>query len=135
MTRNAARNAHKESTPILEWVLGGIGVALIIRFIVFLAYEGLENDERPGAVTAAVTSVLQAGDRHIVTFDLRNAGSQTLSNVSVTARVFDGEKELERVETVIDYLPGRSHQEGGFYLQHDPRKFRIEIAPGGYQKP
>jgi uncharacterized protein (TIGR02588 family) len=53
----------------------------------------------------------------------------------VTARLVDGDREVERVQTVIDYLAGRSHQEGGFYFKHDPRAFDLQITPEGYQKP
>jgi uncharacterized protein (TIGR02588 family) len=128
---------HKRTneTPFLEWLLGGVGVMLVIACVAFLVYEGMTDREEPGPVTATVVEATSAGDSHVVTFNIRNGGSQTLSNLHVTARLFDGEREVESVTTEIDYLPGRSSQEGGFYFKSDPRGLRVEIQPGGYQKP
>jgi uncharacterized protein (TIGR02588 family) len=122
-------------TPITEWVLGGIGIVLLAACIVFLVYEGLNNGEEPGRLGTAVMEIVAAGEHHVVTFRLHNSGSQTLSNLRVSARLLDGEREIERATTVIDYLPGRSSREGGFYFKHDPHDFKLEIAPEGYQKP
>lgn len=124
-----------KKTPIIEWVLGTIGVALFIGCVAFLIYEGIVNGEKPGQVTASAIEITEAGDRHIVTFSIHNSGTQTLSNLQVTARLLDGEREVETATTTIDYLPGRSSQEGGFYFKRDPRTLKLEIGPEGYQKP
>lgn len=124
-----------QRTPLIEWLLGGIGVALFVACIAYLVHEGLSNGEQPGAVTASVIEIVEAGDAHIVTFDIHNSGSQTLSNLQVSARVLDGSREVERATTVFDYLPGRSSQQGGFYFKHDPRTLTLEINPEGYQQP
>ena len=80
-------------TPLLERLLGGVGVVLLVACVVFLIYEGTHGDEKPGRVTASITEIVAADDMYIVTFDLHNAGTQTLSNVQVTARVTDNERE------------------------------------------
>jgi uncharacterized protein (TIGR02588 family) len=133
--KKTSEPVQKGKTPFLEWLLGGVGVVLLLSCITFLMYEGITSNEQPGAITASVKEILSAGDAYVVTFELHNAGSQTLSNVHLTARLTDGEREVERVQTVIDYLPGRSQQEGGFYFKHDPRNLHVEITPEGYQKP
>lgn len=136
MTHSDKANARKQKrTPFLEWLLGGIGVLLLVSCVAFLVYEGLRGDEEPGVVLASIKEVVHLSDMHIVTFDVRNDGTQTLSNLQLTARVLDGTREIEQVTTTIDYLPGRSHQEGGFYLRHDPRRYSVEITPEGYQNP
>ena len=130
-----AERVQKAQTPFIEWLLGGVGVILLLSCVAFLIYEGVTNNEEPGAITASVKEIVSAGDAYVVTFELHNAGSQTLSNVHLTARLMDGEREVERVQTTIDYLPGRSQQEGGFYFKHDPKSLGVEITPEGYQKP
>ena len=136
MTAKRAKQADpKTQTPLLERVLGGIGLVLLIACVAFLVREGLSSDEHPGKLDATVKEILATADGHIVTFTLLNNGSQTLSNLRVSARLMSGEREVERADTVIDYLPGRSSQEGGFYLREDPRRYRLEIRPEGYQKP
>jgi len=126
---------QEQPTPFLERLLGGVGVVLLVACVIFLVYEGMHGDERPGQVSATVTDIALAGDMYVVTFELHNAGSQTLSNVSVTARLGEGDRELERAQTTIDYLPGHSRQGGGFYFKNDPRKHELEIRPEGYQEP
>jgi uncharacterized protein (TIGR02588 family) len=128
-----SRNAD---TPFLEWLLGGIGVVLVAACVGFLIYEGVKNgEEQPGAISASVKDIAGVDGAYIVTFELHNAGTQTLSNFHVTARLIEGDREVEQVQAVLDYLPGRSHQEGGFYFKNDPHQFRLEITPEGFQKP
>jgi uncharacterized protein (TIGR02588 family) len=122
-------------TPFIEWLIGGIGVALFVACVAFLVYEGLVNGEEPGPITASVIDVIEVGDGHVLTFKINNGGTQTLSNLQVSARLLEGEREIESATTMIDYLPGRSSQEGGFYFEHDPRTLTVEIRPEGYQKP
>jgi uncharacterized protein (TIGR02588 family) len=133
--KDQTQRSRNDETPFLEWLFGGVGLMLLLASVVFLVYEGLTNGEEPGPVTTTVVEVINAGDSHVVTYKIRNGGSQTLSNLHVTARLFDGDREIESATTAIDYLPGRSAQEGGFYFKTDPRGLRVEIQPGGYQKP
>lgn len=132
--RSSARQAETD-TAVIEWVIGGIGVVLLLSCIVFLAYEGWRDGEEPGPITSSVLDIVDAGDHHIVTFEIANGGSQTLSNLHVSAHLLDGEREVESARTMIDHLPGHSSHEGGFYFEHDPRALRVEIRPEGYQKP
>lgn len=124
-----------ERTPFIEWLIGGIGVVLLVACVAFLIYEGVANGEAPGPITSVVTEIVDAGDRHVVVFEIDNGGSQTLSNLHITAHLLDGDREVESARTMIDYLPGHSSQRGGFYFEHDPRKLRVEIRAEGYQKP
>lgn len=133
--RNSKARKEKGRTPILEQVLGGIGLMLLASCVAFLVYEGVNDGKAPGPLTATILEIIPAGESHIVTFDLHNSGSQTLSNLQVSGRLLDGEREIERATTTIDYLPGGSSQEGGFYFQRDPHLFELQITPEGYQKP
>lgn len=134
-TKHKSTHSHQAHTPLLEWLLGGIGVLLVAACVGFLVHEGMSGDGRPGEITARVTDIVSTDTTHIVMFELRNGGSQTLSNVHITGRVIDGEKELERAQATIDYLPGHSRQAGGFYFKNDPRAYKIQIWPEGYQRP
>ena len=135
MATTKTKHHPRSKTPLLEWVLGGIGVLLLVACLAFLVYEGMSGRESPGAITTSVKGIVSTNGTHIVTFELRNDGTQTLSNVHVTARLRHDGREIERAQTVIDYLPGQSKQEGGFYFRNDPRTHELDIAPEGYQKP
>lgn len=137
MATTQAKRSSKSgaATPFLEWVIGGIGVALLVSCVAYLIYDGLTNGEKPGAITASVIDIADVGERHVVTFKIENGGSQTLSNLHISARLLEGDREIESARTIIDYLPGSSTQEGGFYFEHDPRTLTVEIRAEGYQKP
>jgi uncharacterized protein (TIGR02588 family) len=136
--RNAKRrdaDSRKGKTPLLEWVLGAVGALLLASGLAFLIHEGLTNDDGPGEVTAEVIEIAAAGDAFVVRYTLHNAGRETLTNLQMIARVWDGEREIETARALIDHLPGQSVQEGGFYLRNDPRRYRLDIRPEGYQSP
>jgi uncharacterized protein (TIGR02588 family) len=127
--------ARKNSTPALEWLLGGLGAAALCAGIAFLVHEGVNRNGVPGAIQVRMIDVSVAGDAFVVRYEMHNSGDETLSNLRMTARLTEGEQEIETASTIIDYLPSRSTQEGGFYLRHDPRLYTLEIGPEGYQSP
>lgn len=133
--KRSSTRKNEADTPFIEWLIGGIGLMLLLACLAFLVYEGVTNGEKPGPITASVVDVIDTGERHVVMFKIENGGSQTLSNLHVAARLLDGEREVESARTTIDYLPGGSSQQGGFYFEHDPRTLRVEIRAEGYQKP
>jgi uncharacterized protein (TIGR02588 family) len=121
--------------PKLERILGAVGAALLIASAGFLAYRALTDEAHPGELLVTVTEVHDVGDAYVATFAVHNQGAQTLSQLHLVARVMDGEAELESVPALIDYLPAHSTQKAGVYLRHDPRRYRLEITPGGYMEP
>lgn len=124
------------AAPRLERLLGALGIALVGSAVSFLGYQGLTQDDQPGAVVASVLDIREVGGMHLVRFAVHNTGRQTLSQVHLTARLLDGDaQQIESAQILIDYLPGRSRQEGGVYLQHDPGRYMLQISPAGYVNP
>jgi uncharacterized protein (TIGR02588 family) len=119
----------------LEWILGGVGVVLFASAIAFLIYEGSRGQDQPGGVEIRIDEIIPTDDAYLVSYRAHNQGTQTLVDLHISARVVDGTTELERVEAGIDFLPGESSRQGGFYLREDPRKYRLEVRVGGYQEP
>lgn len=126
---------RSSDTPRLEWLLGMLGLALIVAAVCYLTYQGLTHPSKPGAVVVTVLDIHPVGDAHVVKFSVRNEGSENLSQLHLTARLSDGDKEIESAQAFIDYLPARSEQRGGVYLRHDPRRFTLRIDPAGYMEP
>jgi uncharacterized protein (TIGR02588 family) len=126
---------RSSDTPRLEWLLGMLGLALLVAAVCYLTYQGLTHPSKPGAVVVTVLDIHPVGDAHVVKFSVRNEGSENLSQLHLTARLSDGDKEIESAQAFIDYLPARSEQRGGVYLRHDPRRFALRIDPAGYMEP
>jgi uncharacterized protein (TIGR02588 family) len=130
-----ARKRRSSATPRLEWLLGIFGILLLASIVSLLVYEGLTHGDEPGAVVVTVTGIRDVGNVHLVKFSVRNEGSETLNQLHLTARLTDGNRQIESAQALIDYLPARSEQEGGVYLRNDPHRYALQIDPAGYMKP
>ena len=135
MTARLPTKLRSSATPRLEWLLGTFGLALLVSGVFFLVYRALTHPDEPGAVVATVTDVHDVGNTYVVRFNVRNYGSETLSHLHLTARLTDGNVQIESAPAFVDYLPAHSEQEGGVYLRNDPRGFTLQIDPAGYTKP
>ena len=132
--RRARQPRAAQDTPLLEWVLGLIGLAILIAAVVFLLLRGSEA-ETHGDVALAVDRVLKLQRGHLVRFSASNEGSESLADVHVSAKLLAGDRVMEEAEMTFDYLPGRSIRRGGFYFQSDPEAHRIELVVHGFQDP
>jgi uncharacterized protein (TIGR02588 family) len=128
------RKSH-DDTPAIEWMLGIIGALLFLSAVGFLMYEGSRGQDHASAITISVTEVLPVQDAYLVRYAAHNDGTQTLADVQLSARLFDGNSQIESVQGQLDFLPGDSTRAGGFYLRNDPRRYRLEIRAEGYQEP
>lgn len=135
MTKRAAAKTRSSDTPRLEWLLGLVGLALLVAGIGYLTYQGLNNPSKPGAVVVTVLDIQPVGDAHVVKFSVRNEGHENLSHLHLAAHLSDGDREIESAQAFIDYLPARSEQRGGVYLKNDPRRYTLRIDPAGYMEP
>jgi uncharacterized protein (TIGR02588 family) len=126
---------RRSDTPRLEWLLGMVGLALLIAAVGYLTYLGITDPSKPGAVVITVLDVHSVDGAHVVKFSVRNDGSENLSHLHLTARLNDGDKEIESAQAFIDYLPAHSEQRGGVYLRHDPHRHTLRIDPAGYMEP
>jgi uncharacterized protein (TIGR02588 family) len=135
MNARSKQSKRQESTPAMEWILGGIGAVLFLSAIAFLTVEGLRGDDRPDAISFRVEEIIPMNDAFLVRYSAQNSGTQTLADLQVRAEVFDGTTVVDEAEGTLDFLPGQSQRSGGFYLREDPKKYRLEIRAEGYQEP
>lgn len=135
MSARQSRGGPQPDTPILEWILGGLGAALVLFALGFLIYVGESKTDRTGGVEVTVDQISRVEGGYLVQFSARNAGTRTLADVRVRARLMEGETQLENAEVVLDYLPGRSTARGGFYLQSDPAQYALRLRAESYREP
>jgi uncharacterized protein (TIGR02588 family) len=129
------RKAPHDATPLLEWILGGIGAVLFVVGIAYLTIEGLRGEDRPAEITFTVDEVLPAGNGFLVRYSAHNQGTQTLAEVQLRAEIIAGTTVMDEAQSTLDFLPGQSSRSGGFYLREDPSRYRLEIRAEGYQEP
>lgn len=128
------RRAH-DPTPAMEWILGTLGALLFLCGMAFLVVQGAREHDTPGAVSFEVDDIIAVENSYVVRFTAHNHGAQTLSDVEIGARLYDGETILEVAHARIDFLPSHSTRRGGFFLERNPQRFRLEIRAEGFQTP
>lgn len=129
------RGSQASDTPRLEWLLGALGALLLTGAVSYLVHHGLTRDDGPGAIRANVLDIRAAGDAYVVRFTAQNEGDETLAQLHLTGRLMKDGKETETARATIDYLPGRSSKEAGFYFRNDPRRYELQIRPEGFATP
>lgn len=117
-----------------EWLVGGVGLALLLVLIAFLARAAMTAPTPPDLVTR-VDSVSRVSSGWLAHVRVRNTGSETAMAVTVEGELATAAGDTLRSETTLDYVPGRSERSGGLLFSEDPRAGTLEVRAIGYQEP
>ena len=129
------KQQEKDAIPIWEWIVAGVGLALVAGVIGFLMYEPFTGKRLPPDVKLSVDSVVQTRNGYLVKITAVNEGGQTAEGVDIEAELRTGTEPVERSRTTIDYLPPRSEKKAGLFFTRDPRQFELQVRPLGYEEP
>jgi uncharacterized protein (TIGR02588 family) len=121
--------------PFWEWVVAGIGLVLVLAVLGYLVLDAFHSPDTPPAPEVQVLGVEAQAGRFLVRFSARNGGSRTAEQLKVVATLKEAGKVVEEVDTVMDFLPGRSSREGGVFFQRDPRLLQLELQARSYIRP
>jgi uncharacterized protein (TIGR02588 family) len=122
------------STPLLEWIAAGLGAAVAIFIVGYLAWDGLTSANAPADLVIRVDAVEAATAGFRVDLTVTNLGSETAAEakVEVTA-TSDGEQEAG--EITFDYVPGHSSRRGSLMFQNRPDRATLAARVLGYREP
>jgi uncharacterized protein (TIGR02588 family) len=139
MTDNDKQDGGKrrtvQGTSAIEWLAAGIGGLMFSVMIAYMVIAGLDETDGVPSIEIEAAAPVRQGRVFIVRFDARNVGSQTASGLVVKATLSRGETEIETAEATIDYLPTGSTRSGGFFFQHDPKDYVLDVIPVSYADP
>lgn len=121
--------------PLLEWVIGVVGVAIVIGVVGVLLYEAVAGDKSPPDVKLTVKSTAPLQNGFLVKVRAENIGGEPAARVSITAEVWEQSKVVESSETQFEHLPPHSFREAGVFFQRDPRPNEIRLRALGYEEP
>ena len=110
------KQQEKDAIPIWEWIVAGVGLALVAGVIGFLIYEAFTGKRLPPDVKLSVDSVVEIRNGFLVRITAVNEGGMTAEGVIVEAELRSGTETVERSRTTIDYLPPRSEKRAGSIL-------------------
>ena len=119
-----------------EWIVFGVGLALVVSTLLYLAYDAATITDTPPSIEVRAGTPLERPHNFIVPVTLVNYGDQTAEGVQIEVVLESGGKELERGEFSVAFLPRRSTREGWVAFQTDPRTVeQVKARVMGYEKP
>ncbi len=120
----------------VEWIVFGVGLALVVSTLSYLAYDAATISDAPPSIEVRVGEPEQRPHNFIVPVTLINHGDQTAEGVQIEVVLESNGEEKERGEFAVAFLPRRSTREGWVAFQTDPRSVeRIKARVMGYEKP
>lgn len=126
--------AGEAAPPLSEWIVAGIGLALLVASVAYLLYDG-NGRSQPPAPVLRMLAVEPLQGRFVVRVQALNESRTTAASLRVEGTLRRGAELVERSELEFDYLPGRSTREGGMFFTADPRGLQLELAARSYRAP
>lgn len=125
----------QHNPPLLEWIVGAIGLIIVVGLIIFLIYEALTESEQPPTIVVDAVSVDPAGENYLVRFEVNNTGGQTGADVTIEGTLNSNGEVVETSYVTVLYVPPDSMREGGLYFTHNPDQYELQIRVLGYRIP
>jgi uncharacterized protein (TIGR02588 family) len=120
----------------VEWLVFGVGFALVAATLLYLAYDAATVSDAPPSIEVRAGEPVRREHNFIIPVTLTNHGDQTAEGVQVEVVLESGGREQERAEFTVAFLPRRSTREGWAAFQTDPSTAeRITARVMGYEKP
>jgi uncharacterized protein (TIGR02588 family) len=132
---DAGGPGRQQATPLLEWIVGGLGAVLVAGAIAYLVWHSLARDGTPPDVRLVAERVLDLRNGYLVQFRAFNEGGSAAAQVTIEGELTGPDGEVETSEVVLDYLPPRSDREGGLLFANDPRAGELRLRATGYARP
>lgn len=130
-----SKNVEKRKPHWIEWATGALSALVVVIVILWIGRDAMiDRDPSPNLI-GVILSTEQRSDGFQVLFEIRNDASETASQVNVQGEIRDGNLVLERVETVLDYVPGNSKAKGGFVFRQDPAGKTVTVHANAFSNP
>jgi len=121
--------------PFWEWVAAGVGLLLVLASIGVLAYHAWTGQSALPRPQVQVVTIEQQPAGWLVAVRVHNRAPATAAALRLTGRLRQGSEVVEESKLELQYLPGGSSREGGFFFLRDPRLHRLEWSFESYEQP
>lgn len=123
-------------TPALEWISGGIGLALTLAMLGFIGWQAFAAPgSAPPVIEVRVERVVAAADGWVAEVVAVNRSPSTAAAVEVQGELRQGEEVVATSQVTFDYVPGHSEQRGGLYFEQNPSGYELDVRALGYMRP
>lgn len=124
-----------KGTPLLEWIAGAIGLALVLLTAGVIGHEALFGDPSPPAVTVQQGQIHAVKGGWLVEIAAVNSGGSPASQVAVEGELTLSGQPPETAEASFDYVPDHSSRPGGLFFTRDPHGGQLALRAKGYTEP
>lgn len=129
---------EREAPPIAsgwEWVFAALSGLLVLGVVAYLLFEALSRRDSPPLLRVEVGATTAAAGRHVVEFWVHNDGGTTAAALQVEGVLTQDTATVETSAATLDFVPAESRRQAGLIFSRDPRRYRLEIRPLGYELP
>lgn len=135
MTQQKAKSRRSaSSTPMLEWIFGGVGLVLFVGALSVALLNGVSSD-RPIAIVVSVETPQERDGRYQVEFQTFNAGDTTAAQVELLATLKRDGAVIESHTVRIELLPPQSSRRAGVLFATNPEGLDLAVDPVSYHEP
>ena len=134
-SRSGGRPPTTDTTSLLEWIAGGIGLVLLLLVVLVIGQEAVLGERSPPAIVVEQAGVQPTAGGYLVKIRVTNKGGATASQVVIEGELSRPGAEPETSEATFDYVPDKSSREGGLFFQGDPAGGALTLRAKGYVDP
>jgi len=133
--KNAAKKSHVADIPLVEWIIGAVGMVIVVTAVGVLLREALAGDKSPPDVKLTVHAIAPLRNGYLVKLRAENEGGEPAARVGITVELVEKSKVVEAAETQFEYLPAHSVRDAGVFFARDPREGELRLQVHGYEEP
>lgn len=122
-------------TSASEWIVAALSAVLVLGAIGFMLYEAASEPASPPDIIIQVDSIVRTGTGYVVEFEARNRGQTTAAGLTISGELRSDTGTVATSDVTIDYVPADGTRRGGLFFSENPRLYRLEIRPEGYDRP
>ena len=119
----------------IQWVVGIGSTLLVLALLGFVVYLAIEGTNRPPVIQVRVERVLEARNGYVVEVGVYNEGGITAAALNIEGTLKQDTITVEKSNATISYVPADTEREAGLFFTKDPRKYKLEVRPVGYDHP
>ncbi|WP_299176887.1 hypothetical protein [uncultured Brevundimonas sp.] len=95
----SAKPDTEPGPPVLAWIMGGLGLALLLTCLAVILSQGL-GETRPPDIRPRLVEVRAADGQWLAEIEVRNTGGETAADVQI-----EGRSGGETASVTVDYVP------------------------------
>jgi uncharacterized protein (TIGR02588 family) len=126
---------QKQEPSRAEWIVGIACAVVVLAAVGYLFYQAVSRPSLPPMVTLHVERVVPMRSGFLVEIRAINEGSTTAANLMVEGALMRDTVAVEKSTATISFVPAGTEREGGLFFTQDPRQYRLEVRPTGFDRP